>query len=133
MRMSECHPDRPNVSLGLCDSCRLKRDYHKRKAKLEAWKASNPDKVQLYSLKHRLKKYDIPLKEYMALLDRSEHCCHVCGKKALKPYSLHIDHNHVTGKVRGLLCNSCNLVLGLVRDQPHILYSLIGYLKAEEQ
>lgn len=39
--MAECHPDRFNASKGLCDNCRLKRDYPKRKPKLQAWAKKN--------------------------------------------------------------------------------------------
>jgi hypothetical protein len=41
-----------------------------------------------------------------------------------------VDHNHETGKVRGLICNPCNCALGFVRDEPDTMLRLIEYLKA---
>jgi hypothetical protein len=60
-------------------------------------------------------------------------CCKVCGCSmslvGKSSESCHIDHDHKTGKVRGLLCRSCNLALGFTKDSPKILQRLIGYLR----
>ena len=45
--------------------------------------------------------------------------------------SLHIDHDHKTGKVRGLLCHGCNTAIGLMKDDVNILTKAIEYLKKE--
>ena len=42
---------------------------------------------------------------------------------------LHVDHDHETGKIRGLLCHACNIVLGLVKDDPDRLRLLANYLE----
>lgn len=44
-----------------------------------------------------------------------------------------IDHNHKTGKVRGILCNSCNIALGHFKDNTGLLYTAIKYLRNEGQ
>ena len=41
-----------------------------------------------------------------------------------------VDHNHTTGQVRGLLCHSCNVALGAVKEQEDILMACISYLKS---
>lgn len=41
---------------------------------------------------------------------------------------MHIDHDHRTGKVRGILCQACNLGLGKFRDDPALIKSAIRYL-----
>lgn len=46
--------------------------------------------------------------------------------------TLHVDHDHETGKVRGLLCHHCNTMLGLARDSPKTLASAIDYLKRNQ-
>lgn len=51
--------------------------------------------------------------------------CLICGETMVKPY---VDHDHSTGKVRGLLCRACNLGLGLFRDNQKYLLSAIYYL-----
>lgn len=42
---------------------------------------------------------------------------------------IHVDHDHATGQIRGLLCFGCNSILGLVKDSPDILQRAIGYLR----
>lgn len=51
--------------------------------------------------------------------------CEVCGRED----KLHIDHNHKTGKVRGVLCNWCNTALGQLREDPQIALNLIDYMR----
>ena len=56
-------------------------------------------------------------------------CCKICGQpeKGLK-HRLAIDHCHITGHIRGLLCHRCNLLLGLAKDNVFILQIAIKYL-----
>ncbi len=56
-------------------------------------------------------------------------CCAICGQpeKELKR-QLSIDHCHVTGHIRGLLCHRCNFILGFAKDNIYILKSAIDYL-----
>jgi hypothetical protein len=42
---------------------------------------------------------------------------------------MHIDHDHITGKVRGLLCTQCNIALGMTHDDPGLLTKLAEYLR----
>jgi hypothetical protein len=42
---------------------------------------------------------------------------------------LAIDHDHVTGDIRGLLCHACNVALGLLNDDPELLEAAAGYLR----
>jgi hypothetical protein len=55
--------------------------------------------------------------------------CAICSEKAPEHKSLCVDHNHKTGKIRGLLCGNCNLMIGLVKDNPTILRHAITYLE----
>ena len=54
--------------------------------------------------------------------------CEVCGEPSNK--TLHIDHDHATGAVRGVLCEGCNHALGNAKDNPALLRSLADYLEA---
>jgi hypothetical protein len=56
--------------------------------------------------------------------------CAVCLKFELSEQhgTLAVDHNHITGKNRGLLCGNCNKALGLLREDPSIIKSLLKYL-----
>lgn len=72
------------------------------------------------------KNYGISLEEYNALLESQNGVCAVCeGKTGRK---LSVDHDHKTGKVRGLLCVKCNLALGYANDNKNILLGLVEYL-----
>ena len=56
-----------------------------------------------------------------------EYNCAICGKKE-KNRKLSLDHNHTTGHIRGLLCQSCNFILGAAKDNPYILRIAAEYL-----
>jgi len=54
--------------------------------------------------------------------------CLICTKIPTK--QLVVDHCHTTGKVRGLLCDKCNFLLGLANDQINVLQNAIAYLES---
>jgi hypothetical protein len=57
------------------------------------------------------------------------HTCEVCGSLGYGQQGIVFDHNHITGKFRGWLCNSCNVVLGYVQDSAERLLKLALYLE----
>lgn len=71
--------------------------------------------------------YGITLEQYEELFLKHNGKCHICLES--KDYYLHVDHNHKTGKVRGLLCNNCNRGLGLLGDSITTLISAARYLE----
>lgn len=80
--------------------------------------------------------YWIEPEEYERLLKEQDHCCAVCGKhendvdqRGHKYRRLVVDHCHTTGKVRGLLCHNCNILLGHAADNPDILQKALSYLE----
>jgi|SRR5450631_1007372 len=80
------------------------------------------------SLQVRLRKRHLSIEQYQAMRERQSDLCAICGKD-LEGGTLSIDHCHRTGKVRALLCNSCNLLLGFAKDDPEILMKAIAYLR----
>ncbi len=72
-------------------------------------------------------KYGITEADWLQLLNKQGNLCAICGGKQ-EGRVLCIDHDHLTGKVRGLLCGNCNVGLGNFRDSPKILESAIAYL-----
>lgn len=74
--------------------------------------------------------YGMSLDEYDALLADQGHSCAICGTGDPGHNSgrFVVDHDHTTGDVRGLLCCSCNLMLGKAYDNVSILKSAINYL-----
>lgn len=74
-----------------------------------------------------LRKYNLSLTELEQLELSQGGCCAICGNSAV---GLAVDHDHKTGKVRGLLCRFCNTGLGLFLDNPKYLKSAVSYLEA---
>lgn len=76
--------------------------------------------------------YGISQAQYEALLEEQGGVCAICHRpeKSKNAKNLSVDHDHVTGKVRGLLCSFCNHALGYFRDDITALERAIDYLKA---
>lgn len=84
-------------------------------------------RIRAQQLKH---KFNITLEDYNKIFNVQNGCCAICNKPQSdfdKP--LFVDHNHETNKIRGLLCRSCNLLLGYSKDNIDILTQAIQYLK----
>lgn len=91
------------------------------------YRKSNPEKVALKQRRCSLKrKYGITLDDYNSMLEAQGGRCAICGEE--KAETLSVDHDHETGKVRGLLCAHCNHVVGFARDKIELLESTIRYL-----
>lgn len=74
--------------------------------------------------------YDMQPGDYMRMLERQNRACVACNRPESElDRRLCVDHCHVTGKVRGLLCAPCNTALGLVRENPRTLRHLAIYLE----
>lgn len=87
-------------------------------------KARIGDRTEQVRRSGLLKKYGLTPEEFYQLETLSDGKCAICNEAA----KLNVDHDHATGKVRGLLCRSCNLALGLMKDNVFILISAIEYL-----
>ena len=72
--------------------------------------------------------YGISVEDYERMLIEQDGGCYICGKKPENNRALDIDHDHVTGKVRGLLCSNHNRALGLLNDNPDLLLKSVEYL-----
>lgn len=75
-------------------------------------------------------KFGMSLKDYQNMLDLQGGACAICkGHSGKKGHRYHVDHCHSTGKVRGLLCSRCNLLLGKAKDDVGILIAAVNYLE----
>ncbi len=93
-------------------------------------KAKTLDQIVLYasygwkaSLKY---KYGLTGEQYYAMAEAQNHVCKICKEPA--ETKLFVDHDHKTGKVRGLLCQFCNFGLGSFLDNPELLENAKQYL-----
>lgn len=78
---------------------------------------------------YNLRRYGLTLRDYDKLLESQDYSCKLCGSSDPGGRGrFHVDHNHQTGKVRGLLCHHCNLGLGHLKDSPKLLSAGLTYL-----
>lgn len=70
--------------------------------------------------------------QYAGLAESQHNACAICRRPCRTNRRLAVDHDHVTGQVRGLLCGSCNNGLGRFRDDPELLRSAAAYLEAHQ-
>ncbi len=80
-----------------------------------------------YRAENLRRRYGITDADYQRQLTLQANECAIC-RTTLGDKALHVDHNHETGQLRGLLCNHCNLGLGHFRDSPDRLAAAIAYL-----
>jgi len=70
---------------------------------------------------HLMRKYGITVEQYDAMLEGQGGGCFICGRPPRPDISLHVDHDHSTGQVRGILCFCCNNALADFQDDPALL------------
>lgn len=117
-----------------CKDCRkevrsLPANRARDRDSLNRWRANNKERASLLYWRAKLKGYGLTVEEYYAILREQNGCCAICGGNNPKQHRLAVDHDHVTGRVRGLLCHSCNSGMGKLRDSPDLLRAAILYLE----
>ena len=91
------------------------------------WEKENPEKVkEAGRRKHYKREYGISYSEYALRKTKQGGKCLICGDS---PHTLMLDHDHVTGAVRGLLCRFCNSGLGMFKDSIDNLVKAVEYLR----
>lgn len=149
-KCSKCQESKP-----LGDFCKyhLSKDGHNSvcKACVKAYTQENIEKVRKYKndyyyanrekciekdRKNYLKrKYNVTVEWFEEQLDRQNGKCMICGttEGGGKSSTLHVDHNHETGQIRGLLCQPCNTGLGLFKENTELLEKAIHYVNKFKQ
>ena len=93
------------------------------------WKKDNKERDRISRQKSKLKaKYGMTLEQYEAMVEEQKGVCYIC-KNENPTRKLNVDHCHKTGKIRRLLCDKCNMTLGLINDSQELLKQFIFYLK----
>jgi len=133
---------RDNCYSHTCKKCTVKRQYIERKSDPQKDK-----KYKEYNRQYRLmhkeesRPYFTALarkqrtgwshEEYMRVQNTQDNCCLLCGKKVYnkeKRDVLHADHDHYSGILRGLLCDTCNRGIGYLHDNPESLFKGALYI-----
>lgn len=111
------------------DKLKAKRSRWYQKNKERILHANANEKADQVRNNHLKRKFGLTLDEWNKEFEKQGRKCASCG--AIHPgsqYGWHTDHDHATGKFRGILCRACNIALGLVDDNLEHLQCLIRYL-----
>ena len=118
-----------------CHQVKTEADFYYRKE----MKALRPQCKACKSLEVACKKYKLKLDDIEHLYKASNYSCGICkvhvddyNNKAQKYRALVIDHEHSTGKIRGILCHECNTAIGLFKDNIKKLEKAINYLREHQ-
>ena len=134
-RDSEFGADRrkPDKLMARCKSCRKAANTAWRKAQPDYERRRYAERKEETQERHLKRKYGITLADYAAMLEQQGGKCAICGKPEPEHKKLDVDHCHKTKVVRGLLCTSCNRVLGHAWDSPERLRAAADYLASSRR
>jgi len=146
---SICGPTRIRVRNGRGQQCwtlRLREQAKRRQApdwaeKKRTWASSSREARRAWNShsvearrEARLRgKYNLSLADYDEMLTMQGGVCAICGSEPIPGQNLHVDHNHMSGKVRALLCAGCNIGLGHLKESRNALLAAIEYLELHSQ
>lgn len=119
------HQKQKHCSVKCCRKFYARNNPEKIKQSREKYRQNNPEASFIANLKH---KYGLTVEEHQALFKKAEYSCMICKQPRNK---LCVDHNHETGKVRGILCHNCNAALGLLDENIEVIKTMIKYLEEE--
>lgn len=152
-KISTCHPNATHYGKGLCKQCytvkwnkinasrrhdwyitnrerqlakgraRYKENKSAILQKTRQWQLANPDKIKNRQL---IRRYGISLEDYNQLLIKQNNKCKLCKEGPIhKPV---VDHNHLTGAVRGIVCQGCNIIIGFFEVRPKAFAKVSEYI-----
>lgn len=126
---SDIRPAAPNRSR--CPTCLERSSALGRtrdKEAVRAWRAANRHREAGYYLRHQ---FGLTVEQFQALNDAQGGRCAICGVVPSGRFKrLSVDHDHRTGRFRGLLCWWCNRGIGFLQDDPEKMRGAIAYLTA---
>lgn len=117
------------------DTCRKRNKewYATHKEWFQEWYQSQRDRWRKGGRRNRLwRNFRLTVEQYDAMLTAQNGVCAICCKpETRKGYNLAVDHDHETGRVRGLLCKRCNRVLGFLSEgkEFHLIDKMKVYLE----
>ena len=139
---------------GECKPCNLAEKRAKtalnpqpNRDRVRAWALANPEKVKervarmtgserkkLVDRKSYLKRtYGLTIEQYEEMYEAQGGVCYICKKPRPEDRTLHVDHDHATGEIRGLLCFRCNNALGDFDDDYELLQNAADYLDRDPE
>lgn len=134
-RWKRANPDKVRASARAYEATHVRvRDPRKRAIYSAKWRRLHPAKWKEVMLRHDLKRhYRLSVEAVDAMWQSQGRACAICREPAAYgKKGLHVDHDHHTLKVRGLLCGNCNFLVGKSYDSVAVLEAAIAYLKHHE-
>lgn len=132
---AKCHEEKPISSFyknkrrfcqGYCIDCSKEYNHKYIRTKTPEQRRKN----------NLITSHGIAFEDYIAVLKLQNNCCAIChkelnatGNNSTRVDTGYVDHNHATGKLRGILCHYCNFLLGNCKDSIEILRNAITYLE----
>lgn len=124
---------------GYCKQCRRERDHiASDKRKKSGPRIYSPEISLQRRIKGIKKNYGLGWNQYLAMFEEQQGLCAICekpetsGRRGEQKFNLCVDHDHTTGKVRALLCTSCNKRLGVIENRKFLKRAL-RYLKQHSE
>lgn len=120
------------------DGKKVRADWRKRNEKrIKEWQKiykNDPEKREQRKVYHKqywLKQYGLTVEDYDKLFEDQNGRCAICKSDSFdkRRKALAVDHDHVTNKIRGLLCRRCNQAIGAFQDNPDLLRKAATYLE----
>jgi len=106
------------------------KEYHRQ------WNIQNRELARIRKV---VKNFRITAEEYLAMVEYQNNLCAICkqletlvDKHSGLVRNLHVDHNHTTGKVRGLLCTACNTAIGNFKEDTNTIRAAISYIELHD-
>lgn len=133
------------IETKICYSCKQEKpvtdfyrsnvSYYQKECKLcnrdrkNKWHKTDSGKLSSANTKLK-RRFGISLEDYNKMLHDQGGKCLVCGStESFNGHKLAVDHDHTTGRVRGLLCKACNSALGLLKEDITNMENLIKYVE----
>jgi len=115
--------------------------------RVKKWQQANPERLNAYRHEYRRRpervaadresylkrKYGITLADYARMLEAQNGVCAICGEPRPDERTLHVDHDHESGAIRGLLCFRCNNALGDLREEYELFRRAADYLDRDDE
>jgi AraC-like DNA-binding protein len=119
------------------------RNREREIARVKAWQQANPERLKAWREKNRDRrleqlreihlrnKFGLTPDEYDRIFKAQAGLCALCKSPPTPGISLHVDHDHGTGEIRGLLCVRCNNAIGLLREDPDLMRRAARYVTVD--
>lgn len=132
-----------------CKACNLaakkaRYDSASAVARVKQWRVDNPERSAAYQSEYRnrperkramrdlyyRRTFGMTADDVDAMIEAQGGCCAICERQPERLGAWHVDHDHKTGRIRGVLCSRCNHAIGLLQEDRVLIERAAAYLRA---